>query len=190
MHSDVELILNELDTHRVRFAVFCRSLSPEELARDVPNSTWMVRDFIAHLATIDGPIGDMFETVLAGRDPGIRTGDGERFDVDRWNEARIQERRGRSVDDLLAEAAAARAALRRQLAQLQEEHLATTIKFQGDARRPPAEVELRRYLRGWCKHDPMHVVDMVRALPEKRTPAIEQWLDDPVVAGYQAAMNR
>lgn len=190
MHPDVEQIINELDSHRVRFAVFCRSLSAEELDRDVPNSTWKVRDFIAHLATIDAPVGEMFASVLAGRDPGIRTGDGERFDVDRWNDARVQERRDRSVDDLLAEAATARTNLRKQLAQLQEEHLAATIKFQGDARRPPAEIELRRYLRGWCKHDPMHVVDMLRALPEKRTPAIEQWTDDPVVAGYQAAMNR
>jgi len=189
MHPDVEEIVDELDRHRVRFAVFCRSLSGEELERDVPNSTWKARDFIAHLATIDGPISEMFASVIAGRDPGIRTGDGERFDVDRWNENRIQERRDRTVDNLLAEAASARVTLRRRLAALDEGHLAARIKFQGAARRPPAEIELRRYLRGWCKHDPMHVVDMLRAVPEKKTRIIAEWVDDPVVAGYQAMMN-
>jgi hypothetical protein len=189
MHPEIEEVLNELDNHRIRFAVFCRSLSAEELQRDVPASTWKVCDFIAHLATIDGPVSEMFASVLEGRDPGIRTGDGERFDVDYWNEQRIQERRDRSVDDLLDEAAAARSALRKQLAALDEVHLSTRIKFQGDARRPASEIELRRYLKGWCKHDPMHAVDMLRAVPEKRTRLIEDWVNDPVVAGYQAMMN-
>lgn len=189
MHPDVEAVITELDAHRARFKQFCRSLSDEELERDVPKSTWKVRDFIAHLGTIDGPVGQMFRSVHAGEDPGIRSTDGARFDVDDWNEGRIQERRNLNVEELLAEAAIARARLRNDLAALDAEDLAKNLKFQGDARRPPAEYPLGLYIRGWCKHDPMHAMDMARALPEKRTPELESWFDDPVVKGYQAQMN-
>ena len=189
MHPTVAAVIDELDAHRERFGAFCRSLAEDELSRSVPRSTWLVRDFIAHLATIDGPVGEMFRSVHAGEDPGIRTGDGERFNVDGWNDGRVQERRMRSVEELLEEAAVARAALKAHLSTLTAEDLAKALKFQGDSKRRPAEWPLESYLRGWCKHDPMHALDMSRALPEKMTPELEQWFADPVVRGYQQAMN-
>lgn len=189
MHPTVAAVIDELDAHRERFGAFCRSLAEDELSRSVPRSTWLVRDFIAHLATIDRPVGEMFRSVHAGEDPGIRTGDGERFNVDGWNDGRVQERRMRSVEELLEEAAVARAALKVQLSALTAEDLAKALKFQGDSKRRPAEWPLESYLRGWCKHDPMHALDMSRALPEKMTPELEQWFADPVVRGYQRAMN-
>jgi hypothetical protein len=148
-----------------------------------------VRDYIAHLATIDGPVGEMFRGVHGGEDPGIRNQDGARFDVDKWNESQIQARREKSVDELFMEAAASRTELRKLLAALTEEDISKKIKFQGDNRRPPAEIELRQYLRGWCKHDVMHAVDMMRAVPEGIDDRLRAWFDDPVVAGYQKAMN-
>jgi hypothetical protein len=190
MHADVAAVIEELDAHRARFEELCRSLSDEELIRPVPQSDWLVRDFIAHLATIDGPIVEMFESINSGRDPGIRTGDGQRWDVDIWNEGQVQKRRALSVDELLSQAAATRAPLRESLMRMDERALASTLKFGGDSKRPPAEIELRRYLRGWCKHDPMHAVDMLRALPDRLTADVQQWIDDPVVQGYQQMMNR
>lgn len=189
MIPEVEAVLNELDGHRIQFAVLCRWLTPEQLGRPVPGSAWIVKDFISHLATIDGPVGDMFKTVHEGGEPGLRGPDGERWDVDNWNEGRVQGRREKSVDQLLEEAARERTVLRGHLARLTEEDLDKTIKFAGDARRPAAEIPLRRYLKGWCKHDVMHAVDMLRAMPERMTPRLEHWFDDPVVRGYQAAMN-
>jgi hypothetical protein len=189
MENDVEAVLAELDGHRMQFIVLCRSLSDEQLARPVPNSTWLVRDFIAHLGTIDGPVAEMFRSVHEGADPGARGGDGERFDVDRWNDARVRERRELSVDEMLFEAAKQRTALRATLVALTAEDLAKTIKFTGDARRPPAEMPLGAYLKGWCKHDVMHAVDMSRALPEAMGPRLERWFNDPMVAQYQQAMN-
>jgi hypothetical protein len=35
----------------------------------------------------------------------------------------------------------------------------------------------------------MHALDMSRALPESMTPEVEAWFADPVVQGYQRAMN-
>jgi hypothetical protein len=189
MHPDVEAVVTELDAHRAQFEAFCRSLSAGELDRSVPNSTWLTRDFIAHLATIDGPVGEMFASVHAGADPGIRTRDGARWDVDQWNEVQVQERRTRTLEEVLTEAAETRAVLRGHLQALTEADLARAIKFAGDARRPAGEFPLGAYFRGWCKHDPMHAVDMARAFPGRITPELQQWFDDPVIAGYQKAMN-
>ncbi|GIW12841.1 MAG: hypothetical protein KatS3mg062_0280 [Tepidiforma sp.] len=186
--SELAAIVAELDDHRQRFEAFCRSLTAEELERPVPGSTWLVRDFIAHLATIDRPIAEMFRSVKRGDDPGLRNADGAPFDVDDWNEHRVQERRGRTVEQLLEEARAERQELKNELLALTEDELQRTIRFMGDAKRPPASMPLLMYLRGWCKHDPIHVADMVRALPE-RADQLRDWLTDPVVSRYQAAMN-
>jgi hypothetical protein len=188
-HPTVVAVTDELAAHRAKFEAYCRSLSEEQLNRPVPQSTWLVRDFIAHLATIDEPVGDMFRTVHAGEDPGIRSADGERWDVDRWNEDRIQERRPLSVEQLLQQAAESRAALLVHMSALDENDLAKKLKFQGDARRAPGEFPLGAYLQGWCKHDPMHALDMSRALPELMTPELDQWFADPIVQGYNRQMN-
>lgn len=190
MHPTVAAVVEELDAHRAKFEAFCRSLTEEQLHRPVPNIAWLVRDFIAHLATIDVPVGEMFRTVHAGEDPGIRDAEGRRFNVDDWNEQRIQERRSMTIEEILTEAARERTALREHLVALDADDLGKSLKFQGDARRPPSEWPLDSYLRGWCKHDPMHALDMARALPEAISPALEEWFADPVVQGYQRIMNR
>ena len=189
MIEDVQAVIVELDGHRARFEAFCRSLSDEQLNRQVPNSTWIVKDFISHLATIDGPVGEMFRSIHEGADPGMRNADGGRFDVDHWNDGQVARRRQKSVEEILAEAAEARAVLHGYMDELTEEDVARTIPFGGDSKRPAGSVQLLQYLRGWCKHDPMHAVDMMRALPELKSPELDAWFDDPVIRGYQAAMN-
>ncbi|MCC6383245.1 MAG: DinB family protein [Dehalococcoidia bacterium] len=188
MSVDLAAVLAELDAHRERFTAFCLALSPEELERPVPGSSWLVRDFIAHLATIDGPVTEIFRSARAGE---IRYGgaDASPFDVDEWNERQVQARRRWNVRQLLTEAGTERTILREALVALKDADLDHFIPFAGDARRPPAKIELRQYVGGWCKHDPMHVVDMIRALPERRTPTVAAWLDDPAVQRYQAMMN-
>jgi hypothetical protein len=47
------------------------------------------------------------------------------------------------------------------------------------------------FLSGWAQHDPIHVADMLKALPERAADAeLKAWLDSPFVSGYQAIMNR
>ena len=44
-------------------------------------------------------------------------------------------------------------------------------------------------MSGLARHDPIHVADMVKALPERaEEPEIKAWLDDTVVKWYQRAM--
>jgi hypothetical protein len=186
----VARVIDELGSHRERFEVFCRALSAEELDTPVPQSTWLVRDFITHLATIDVPVAQMFRLLHAGEDTGIRNADGGKWDVDDWNEQQVQQRRTWDIDRIFAEASETRAELLEHLSVLTTEDIAKTLKFGGDAKRPPSEVGLGQYLQGWCKHDPMHAFDMSRAIPHRVTADVQAWFDDPVVQMYQRMMNR
>jgi hypothetical protein len=190
MDPAVATVVEELDAHRARFESFSRSLSAAELASPVPGSTWQVRDFIAHLGTIDVPVGEMFRAMHDGGRPASIGPEGGKWDIDSWNDSEVDVRRGRSVEELLAEAAATRATLHAHLAALTAEDVTKTLKFGGDNKRGAAEIPLLAYLRGWCKHDPIHVADMLRGLPDRHTPDVLAWVDDPVIKGYQAQMNR
>lgn len=189
MHPDVQTVIDELDAHRIRFEAFSLALAEEQLRRDVPNSTWIVKDFISHLATIDEPVRRFFQNIRVQKKADWDTPDGERFNIDRWNESMVQARRASSVEDILAEAAVLRAAIKDEMTQIGQEELDMPFVFGGDAKRGRREVIFGDYLRGWCKHDPIHTVDMMRALPECESPALLAWFDDPVIQGYQKQMN-
>lgn len=190
MEPEVAAVIEELDGHRARFETFCRALNDDELNASAEQSTWLVRDFIAHLATIDGPVTTMFRGVHDGSGGGLPAEGGGAFDIDAWNDHQVEVRRKKSVDELLAEAAEERKAIHEAMAAFSAADLQYVMPFGGDSKRPAGQVRLLDYLRGWCKHDPMHVVDMMRGLPASRmTPEVSAWLDDPIIAGYQRAMN-
>jgi uncharacterized damage-inducible protein DinB len=176
--ATVDLIAGE----RRRFERFCRALSTDELRQPVPSSNWTVQDFIAHVATLDGAYLGWF-AVLAGEPAHCPHRGSDDFAVDEYNATAVAERRGESVEALLTEAARRRAALIGALERLPEEALDRSIHFRGDSKRPPSDLLLERFLRGWARHDAIHVADMLKALPERRTDqAIAGWLEEPDVA--------
>lgn len=195
MGPRVQAVVDTIVGERERFERFCRSLSEEELARPVPQSSWIVKDFVSHLATLDDPIGRWFIAVAAGdgsRGMG-RGADGEAWDVDRFNDAAVAERRGRPLEEILAEAARERAALLEVMERLDDDRLDQTFRFGGDSKRPPRDLLFGQFLQGWALHDVIHVADMLKALPERRDdPAVAAWLGEPavqaVVGFYQQAM--
>ena len=203
MNSRTAAVTDEIGRHREQFERWCRSLSAEELRRPVPESSWRVRDFISHLATIDKTVsvwfaaiadGSGLESAMEGLASEGQASEGQRFDIDTWNDAQVAERRDWSLDRIFAEAAETRVAIVRQLARLDDAELDSTIPFGGDSKRPATTIKLIDYLTGWAKHDPIHVNDMIRALPERRQDAdVRSWLDDPVVGGiargYASAMG-
>ena len=78
-----------------------------------------------------------------------------------------------------------------QVQSLSDEQVASTMHFGGDAKRRAGDLQLSTFLVGWAQHDPIHVADMLRALPERANDAeLRSWLDNPFVAGYQSIMNR
>jgi hypothetical protein len=186
----VNQIIETIKEERRQFEAFCRSLSDEELARQVPDNTWLVRDFIPHLGTLDTEIIRWFEGVARG-DPGetVRDAGGRLFDVDDWNNQAVAERRNWTLDQVFEEAAANRERLIAALDELTDEDIETVVQFGGDNKRPPADVPLKFFLSGWAKHDAIHVADILKALPERADdPTIKAWLDHPAVAWYQNAM--
>jgi hypothetical protein len=194
MVPEVQQIIDVIVEERNRFELFCRSLTAEELARPVPDSAWQVRDFIAHLATVDRPVAAWFAAIQGEPQQGDRPGASQdNRGIDGFNDAAVAKRRDRSVQELLAEAARERAALVEVLGRFTEEQVASTVRFGGDSKRPPTDLQVSRYLQGWARHDVIHVADMLKALPERRMdPLIADWLADPaaqaVIGVYRRAM--
>ena len=189
----VQAVVDSLTDERARLERFARSLKAEELNRAVPGSTWTVKDFVAHVTTLDAAYIGWFTALAGGPDPGDHRGS-PGFDVDRFNEAAVTERRGRSLDDILDDGAKLRARLIAVLALFSDDNLETTIRFGGDRKRPPVDLPLGQFLPGWARHDAIHVADMLKALPERRTDAeIVAWLGRPdlavSIASYQKAMG-
>ncbi|MBI1885740.1 MAG: maleylpyruvate isomerase N-terminal domain-containing protein [Chloroflexi bacterium] len=183
-------VIERLRAHRERFEAFCRSLSPEELERPVPNSSWTVKDFVSHLVSMDPLLGYWFRGVASGRlDEPTRDADGSTLDVDRWNNAEVARRRDWPLERLLQEGSGNREALVAVLEGISDEDTKKTVRFPGDSKRPPTDMPLGLFLSGWSRHDAMHAADMLKALPERASdPELVAWLDDPAVKWYQDTM--
>ena len=182
--------IDRINDERRRFEAFCRSLSEEELTRPVPDSTWIVRDFIPHLGTLDTELIRWFEGVASGvSDAMERDADGRPFQLDNWNDSTVAERREWTLDKIFDEAAANRERLIVTLEKLTDEQTDSVTKMAGDSKRPPAEVPLKLFLAGWAHHDAVHVADMLKALPERADePEMRAWMDHPAVTWYQKTM--
>src|SRR5262245_38062068 len=103
-------IVEKLRDERARMERFARSLTAAELGRVVPGSAGAVRKYIVHVATLDAAYIGWFVALAGDADPGDHRGT-PGFDVDRFNDTAVGERRGRSVDDVLAEGATLRSRL-------------------------------------------------------------------------------
>ena len=157
--------------NRERFEAFSRSLSADELALDVPQATWTVKDYIAHLATIDIWVGDWFEHQADGKPWRPRGEEGAAFNIDTWNEAEVVARRSASVEDLLAEGARHRERLWAAVDRFTPEVLEAKFDFHHHS------ITFLRYLELWASHDPAHAADMCRALPSATEDAgVRAWL--------------
>ncbi len=78
----VQSIIQSIREHREKFERFCRSLSEEELGRPVPESSWIVKDFVSHLATLDPEMARSFQGAAARRpEEASRHADGSPFDT-------------------------------------------------------------------------------------------------------------
>jgi uncharacterized damage-inducible protein DinB len=191
MASDtIDRLTQQFRANRERFEAFCGSLSAEELSRPVPNSTWTVKDFVAHLATLDTELIRWFEAIREGAtDEPARSADGSPFDVDKWNNGVVAARSDWSLDQIFEEAAKNREHLLTALGALDDEKIEQTVRFPGDNKRPAADVPFKLFLFGLARHDNIHAADMLKALPERADdPELKAWLDDPAVKWYQDAM--
>ncbi len=190
MNDTVEQVVPIIRENRRKFEEFCFSLSEDELARPVPDSTWIVKDFASHLATLDIYFNASVGTVERGGAMDMtRDADGAAFDLDVWNDQQVAERRGWSMQRIFEEAATNREQLITSFGRLSEEQIARAMHF-SDPKRGAADFPLKAFLVGWAQHDPIHTADMLKALPERASDAaLQAWLANPFVSGYQTAMS-
>ncbi len=190
MNDTIEQLIPVIRENRRRFEEFCLSLSEEELARAVPDSTWIVKDFASHLATLDTVFNRYMGTLERGGQFSMtQDADGAPFDLDVWNDAEVAGLRSRSIRQIFEDAATNREQLITALSRLDEEHVARLMHF-SDPKRGTADFPLKAFLVGWAQHDPIHVADMLKALPERADDAdLKAWLANPFVSGYQASMS-
>lgn len=190
MNDTVEQVTPVIRENRRKFQEFCFSLSEDELTRAVPDSTWVVKDFASHLSTLDslfiGYVGrlERGEQISMTQDAA-----GAPFDLDVWNDAQVAERRSWSMQQIFDEASMNRDTLIAAFASLDEEQVGRLMHF-SDPKRGSADFPLKAFLVGWAQHDPIHTADMLKALPERASDAaLQAWLANPFVSGYQAAMS-
>lgn len=189
--STAEMAAKTMQENRAKFEAFCRSLSEEELLRPVPNSDWRVKDFIIHLCQFDAEMGRAMDALQRGDVQATSTNeDGTPFDVDAYNNAQVHKRHNWTLDEILAEGAETRAQLLKTMSTMSDEHIDQVFHFPGDNKRPGADVAYKVFLFGLARHDPVHVADMVKALPDRAAdPDMVAWLDDRAVQWYQQAMS-
>ena len=190
MNETVQHVIAAIRENRRKFEEFCSSLSEEQLARPVPDSTWIVKDFVTHLATLD-PLFDGFLGVVerGGQIDMSRDGSGAPFDLDAWNDGQVAERRDWPIARIFAETAAHREKLIESLGRLDEEQIGRPMHYTG-GKHGAADFPLKAFLVGWAQHDPIHAADMLKALPERADDAaLTSWLANPFVSGYQASMS-
>ncbi|MDZ7726803.1 MAG: maleylpyruvate isomerase N-terminal domain-containing protein [Dehalococcoidia bacterium] len=158
----VDAVIHAARHNRERFTWFCRLLTAEELNRPIPESHWQVRDYIAHLATIDTWVDRWFQAMARGEQRRTRpTTTAPPSTSTPGTDARVSQRRDRTLEELLEEAAANREALEATIRGLHDDTLATRFTFREQ------DVAFIEYLEQWTLHDPAHALDMLKALPER-----------------------
>ena len=190
MNDTVEQVTPVIRENRRKFQEFCFSLSEDELNRPVPDSTWVVKDFVSHLSTLDSLFIGYVGRLERGEQISMtQDADGATFDLDAWNDAQVAERRSWSIQQIFDEAATNRDALIAGFGTLDEEQVGRLMHF-SDPKRGSADFPLKAFLVGWAQHDPIHVADMLKARPERASDAaLQAWLANPFVSGYQTAMS-
>lgn len=171
MHPDVIPVAEASAINRARFNSICRSLSSDELVAPIAGTHWRVRDYIAHLATIDTWVGNWFTKWANGEEYNFREADGTPVNIDAWNETRIVERKDAPLEDLLAEAAQNRIRIERTMTRFSGELLERQFRFGA------SKISFLRYLQLLVAHDPAHTADMLKGLPDRESdPVLVAWL--------------
>lgn len=180
MNPRARLIIDELARHRVQFEHLCRSLTPDELTAVIPGSHWTVKDYIVHLASIDGLIAAAFGPSVGLAFPPADPPLPQPFDIDDWNESAVRQRESQDIGTLLAEASTHRTNMAEAIARMTDEDLDRIIPYGGDRKSlglAPTPVRFGGLLWAIAIHDPTHTQDIIRALPGRGKESwIFEWL--------------
>ncbi len=150
--SWVEPIATQLRESRREIAEVARTIPEGAWSRPSPDPGWSYRDLLAHLAAGDWVCQTVLRAAVGG----------ERFDMtittqlDDQNARVIEERKGRSVQELIAEVAAEGEGTQELLGQLNE--------ADEERRQEDAPMSLVEFLRFYPTHDRDHLAQLRTAL--------------------------
>jgi uncharacterized damage-inducible protein DinB len=99
----VQTLIGKLAAAREEILQNIEGLDEGTLTWKPGDGRWSIRETLAHLASAEGSHRQVAQAIAAGQ-----TVDVPDFDLDTWNAARVAERRGRSMDEILEEMAAER----------------------------------------------------------------------------------
>ena len=102
-------LIAELNADRAKLLELIARLD-EAHAQKIVYGDWRVQDILAHIASGEKGTLTYARMVAAGRPMGATMSDGEPFDLDRWNQAQVNKRRSKSLQEIVDELTANRKA--------------------------------------------------------------------------------
>ena len=149
MHPDLLPAVAERRALLDELAALAATVRPDQWELPTENPGWSCRDVLAHLASGDWVMHRILRGALAGQDLSALS---DSIDVDAGNAERVAARRGRGIDELLAE-------MKRQQTQtlalwemLQERHVQAVLPHWSGG-----FCTLSEYLLGFAGHDRYHI---------------------------------
>jgi hypothetical protein len=139
------------------------SVDPGAWDEPGPSAGWTYRDLLAHIISNDIRPATRLRHIAGERDD---TAMAALVRTDEWNQQQVEARRGRSVRELLDEAAANRHQLMLALSRLRPEHLSAEVALSGNRR-----LTVLQYIDGIGRHDSEHGGDLAPASRARRVAA-------------------
>ncbi len=131
-----------------------QSLEPKHLSLPTCNEEWCVKDVVAHLVDADGGLRRLADLISKGE---LRATPGR--DMNEHNRKQVESRRGRSLQELLAEMAQGRVATLSFLEALEEGLLDRSGQL-----RAGVELTVEQIIRRIGDHDKLHSEDIRKAI--------------------------
>jgi uncharacterized protein (TIGR03083 family) len=152
MASPDERILPKMQSTRDELLAYIEGVDHATLTRRSPEGGWSIRENLAHLADAERAHRRFAQAVLEGRSTRL-----EGFDLDRWNEERVERRAGQSPGQILADLRAERHETLAFIAGIPPEAWET----KGDH---PAlgQISVRQVIKVIGVHERMHLKEMRR----------------------------
>jgi len=150
--SWVEPVVAQLRESRRQIVELARSIPAEAWSKPSPDEGWTHKDTLTHLATGDWVCQTVLRAAVANEPLDMAAF----ADIDAGNARRLEERAGRTVEELIAEVEAEGAETQELLARLTE--------ADEERRQEDAPMSLGEYLRMFPQHDQGHLADLRTAL--------------------------
>jgi hypothetical protein len=100
--TTTQAMIAELNADRAQLLDLVSRLD-EAHAQKIVYGDWRVQDILAHIASGEKGSLTYARMVAAGRPMAATMSDGEPFDLDRWNEAQVNRRRHKPLQEIIAE---------------------------------------------------------------------------------------